>query len=113
MAELSPSAIPVPALDPALGLHPLYFAIPRDDTIYVKVVLESYECLGVTRTEDPFYSGDRCLVVLLLVPDFVAEAREVLAALAHATRIEFPEPSAAMLERLRCELLDGLEDSGR
>jgi hypothetical protein len=113
MTKLSPSEIPVPPIDPALGLHPLYFAIARNDTIYVKVVLESYECLGVTRTEDPFYPDDRCLVVLLLVPDFVEDARAVLAALSETMRIDFLEPSAEMVERLRHELLDDLHESER
>jgi hypothetical protein len=96
---------PVPAFDAELGLHPLYLSVSRLDAIYVKVVLESYECLCVTRTEDPFYGDDRCLIVLLLVSDFVELAREVIAALETRDPIEYPEPGADVLERLRRDLL--------
>ncbi len=56
---------------------PILLRIPRRDIAYVKFVIESYEGVAVTRTIEPA-SG---LVVVLAAPDFLADARRIVAAL--------------------------------
>ena len=80
----------LPPIDPDLGVHPLFLSIRRADAIYVKVILESYEGLGVTRTEQPHYEEDRALIVFLLVPDLADQARCLLSALRVEIDLRFP-----------------------
>jgi hypothetical protein len=77
--------------------------------IYLKLMLESYEGVGVARSEEPFYDGERALLVFLLVPDFFDVAERLLVHLENAVdlRREIVEPSR--LVRLRADLLGELE----
>ena len=56
---------------------PIYLHVPRREIAYVKFVIESYEGVAVTRTVDPAAG----LVVALVAPDFLADARRIVAAL--------------------------------
>jgi hypothetical protein len=56
---------------------PIQLRVSRRDIAYVKFVIESYEGVAVTRTVDPAAG----LVVALVAPDFLADARRIVAAL--------------------------------
>jgi len=106
--------MPAPTIPPCvedLGIHPVFFALTSEDSNYVKVVIESYDCIGVTRCHDNAYDSDRILLVLLLVPDMLAHAEALFAELCDAVRIEFIEPDEAMIASLRDDLLGELDDA--
>lgn len=56
---------------------PLLLRVPRAEVAYVKFVFESYEGVAVCRTLD----RHEALLVVLVVPDFLAQARAIVAAL--------------------------------
>lgn len=62
--------------DDVLGVYTLFFEIPRAETSYMRLVIESWEDFAVPRTLERFTPGDRTksLVVVMTVPDFVAPA---------------------------------------
>ena len=94
-------------VDPELGVLALFLSVPRKDLIAVKVLLESFEGIGVIRSQQPRYTPERSLIVMLLVPDFLDCARRLLAELSEMTAAEVVAPSAAMLAELKAELLGG------
>ncbi len=98
------SRLPIPALDSRLGLCPLFVTVPREKAVELKVLLESYECFGVARTEDAEFRPGRTLVALLLVSDFVADAMAMLESVAGELGLEPVEPAPELLARLRGEL---------
>jgi hypothetical protein len=55
--------------------------VPPAEIAYVKFIFESYEGIAVVRTLDPTV-GD---IVLLVAPDFAADARQILASLGLAS----------------------------
>lgn len=57
---------------------PILLRVPRHDIAYVKFVIESYEGVAVTRTLDPGAG----VVVAMVAPDFLADARRIVASLA-------------------------------
>jgi hypothetical protein len=57
---------------------PIFLALPPREIAYVKFVFESYEGVAVVRTLD----RRAALLVVLAAPDFEADARRVVAALA-------------------------------
>ena len=57
---------------------PIFVRVPREEIGYVKFIFESYEGIAVLRTLD----RHRGLVVVLAVPDFLDQARAVVASLA-------------------------------
>jgi len=57
---------------------PILLRVPRAEIAYVKFVFESYEGVAVCRTLD----RHEALIVVLAVPDFLAQARTITAALA-------------------------------
>jgi hypothetical protein len=57
---------------------PILLRVPRHEIAYVKFVIESYEGVAVTRTIDP----RAAVVVALVAPDFLADARRIVSALA-------------------------------
>jgi hypothetical protein len=59
-------------------VEPLFLHAPREEIAYVKFVFESYEDVAVTRTLD----RHAALLVLLVVPDFLPQARTIVRALA-------------------------------
>jgi hypothetical protein len=67
----------------------LCLSLPRREIAFVKFVFESYEGIAVTRTLD----RERALLALLVAPDFAADARRIVAALAPETGCEVvPRP---------------------
>ncbi|MGH7895469.1 MAG: DUF4911 domain-containing protein [Candidatus Binatia bacterium] len=58
-------------------VEPIFLSVPRREIAYVKFVFESYEGVAVTRTLD----RHAALLVILVAPDFMAQARTIVAAL--------------------------------
>jgi hypothetical protein len=61
-----------------LDVVPIRLRVPRHEIAYVKFVIESYEGVAVTRTVDP----RAAVVVALVAPDFLVDARRIVSALA-------------------------------
>ncbi len=96
-------------VDEQLGLCALFVSAPRRDLTYVKVVLESYEGVGVARTERPFLTQDRALLVLLLVPDFLDVARRLIKHFEAEVGLRIEVVDDTMREELRHDLLSRLD----
>ena len=62
----------------AADVIPIYLALPPREIAYVKFVFESYEGVALVRTLD----RHAATLVVLAVPDFEAEARAVIDAMA-------------------------------
>jgi hypothetical protein len=76
---------------------PIVLRVRRRDIAYVKFVIESYEGVAVTRTLDPAAAD----VVVLVAPDFLADARRIVAALAaEGACHEIPAPADAAVDWL-------------
>ena len=63
---------------PGADVEAIFLHVPREEIAYVKCVFESYEDVAVTRTLDRHAAH----LALLVAPDFVTEARTIVAALA-------------------------------
>ncbi len=59
------------------GIVPIYLRMTPADIAFVKFLFESYEGVGIVRTVD----RRAAIIVILVVPDFVAVARGILASL--------------------------------
>jgi hypothetical protein len=57
---------------------PIWLRVPRREIGYVKFVFESYEGVAIVRTWD----RHEAVLVVLAVPDFLADVHRVVAALA-------------------------------
>lgn len=74
---------------PSADVEPIFLRVPREEIGYVKFVFESYEDVAVTRTLD----RRAATLALLVAPDFVAQARAIVAALAAELPVrEIPRP---------------------
>ena len=60
-----------------MQLQAIYLATPPEHIAYIKFIFESYEEVGIIRTVD----RKQAVIVLLVVPDFAAVARDILGAL--------------------------------
>lgn len=63
---------------PGGDVEPIFLHVPREEIAYVKCIFESYEDVAVTRTLDRHAAH----LALLVAPDFLTEARRIVAALA-------------------------------
>ena len=61
-----------------MDVVPIYLRVPRREIAYVKFIFESYEGVAVCRTLDRY----EALLVALVVPDALAQARLIIEALA-------------------------------
>jgi hypothetical protein len=67
-----------------------YVRIRPEDIAYVKFIFESYETVGFLRTVDP----KAAVLMILIVPDFLAEGRGILEGLAKEVELErIPRPA--------------------
>jgi len=76
----------------AAGISPIYLRLPPADIAYVKFLFESYEGVGIVRTVDP----RAALIVVLVVDDFLAVAREIVRELCRTLACE--ETAAPAIE---------------
>ena len=58
-------------------VEPIFLSVPREEIAYVKFVFESYEGVAVVRTLDRHAAH----LVVLVAPDFEADARAVVRSL--------------------------------
>jgi hypothetical protein len=79
---------------------PIFLVVPRAEIGYVKFIFESYEGIAVLRTIDR-HQG---LLVVLAAPDFLAQARLVVAALAEEIDCREVEPPPALDDLLGPDL---------
>jgi hypothetical protein len=89
---------------PKLGVHVVFMSVSRKDEIFVRVVLECHEGVGVARAHDPAYSEERTLLSMLIVPDFAETARAMLADLAVDADLEFFPATPEWAEQVFREL---------
>ena len=92
----------------------IYFEIRTEDIAYVKFVIESYEGVGLIRTvlrQAQHGEGTRTLdrkkavIVVLIVEDFLADGRALLASLQNEINlIEIPRPADVGDDWLMTEL---------
>jgi len=95
--------------DDVLGVYTIFLDIPRAETVYVRLVVESWEDFAVPRTVERFTPGDpgRSLVVMLTVPDFLEPAVRGLARLCAEVGGFQVRSREDLRESLRRDLLGG------
>jgi hypothetical protein len=100
--------------DAALGVYTLFLDIPRAETSYVRLVVESWEDFAVPRTIERFAGGDpaRSVVVVMTVPDFVEPAARGLARLCAEVGGFQVRSRPDLREALRRDLLGDEDESG-
>ena len=59
---------------PSTHIHALYLRVAPADIAFVKFLFESYEDVGIVRTLD----RQTAIIVVLVVPDFLAVAQAIL-----------------------------------
>jgi hypothetical protein len=96
--------VPAFHFDEELEASTLFFSVPKKNAVWVRAILDSYETLGVVRSEDPELEGDRSLMVFISVPDMVGDSVPVFEELARLADVEFVRADARLLAQLRCEL---------
>jgi hypothetical protein len=106
-----PAFVQATAYDPALGVYAVFFTVARRDAVFVKLLLESYEGLGVVRTVERFYRPGVALQVMLAVPDMVDHLARVLDELAEWVEVRPVEAPAADRDALRADLLAELTEN--
>ena len=67
-----------PLADPKSTCHRIVFSVPTDEIAYTVMIVESWGHIAIPRTIDQ----TRGIMELLTAPDFIEEAREMVAALA-------------------------------
>lgn len=87
-----------------MGVHTLFFCVPRPQAVYAKGIIDSYAEIGVLRSQDPKFAPGTALMVLLVVPDFAAEAVTLMEGLAAEGGITFTDATPARLADLRRDL---------
>jgi hypothetical protein len=104
--------IELPPIEPSLGVHAVFLSTPREEVIYVKVLLESYEGVASYRTQNPEHEPGRALIAVLVAPDFARDATAVLEAIAATTGAVQHTAGAAELTGLQISLEPG-DEPGR
>ena len=89
-----------------MELIDIYLRVERADIALIKCVIESYEEFGIVRTID----NTKAIIVLLIVPDFIDEARAALESLRqHMDWHQVPRPTAYddwLMEKMHPETTD-------
>lgn len=92
-----------------MEVHELYLRVRRQDIAYIKFIVESYELLGIIRTVDP----REAVIVLLVLGDSLALARDVIEALSGEVPLEeIPRPAGLGDDWLLGELATVEPDDG-
>jgi hypothetical protein len=87
-----------------LDVEPIFLRVPREEIAYVKCVFESYDDVAVTRTLD----RHAALLVVLVAPDFLPTARDIVDALAAEARCREVARPSGMVDLLADEPERGL-----
>jgi hypothetical protein len=93
--------------DEALGVHAVFVAIPRAETVYFRLIVESWDGVAVERTMQRRFDADPSMsvVVVMAVPDFAGACARGLARLLPEVGGRQIEPSPELREALRRDLL--------
>jgi hypothetical protein len=82
-------------------MEAIYLETPSEHIAYIKLIFESYEEVGIIRTAD----RKRAVIVLLVVEDFIAVARDILESLKQEVPLaEIPPPANMSDDWLMAEL---------
>lgn len=79
----------MPDRSPEQRLIEVYLRVRPEDIAYIKFIVESYECVGFTRT----VNREDAVVGVYIVPDFAAEGERMLRSIAeeiHVARVPPP-----------------------
>ena len=106
-----PAHIPLPPLDPRLGVHVIFVSVPRAEVIFVKVLLESFEGVAAYRTQNAEHVPGRALIAVLAPPDFVDDTRRILAEIVETADVVAYAPTAADLTKLYADLFEPERDA--
>lgn len=98
--------IPLPPLDPRLGAHVIFVSVPREDVLFIKVSLESYEGVAAYRTQNAEHAPGRALIAVLTPPDFVEDARRILGEMRDSADVTAHAPTTQEIEQLYADLFD-------
>ncbi len=104
-----PGRLELPPVEPSLGVHVVFLSTPREEVIFVKVLLESYEGIASYRTQNPEHVPGRALIAVLVAPDFADDAASVLEEIVASTGAEPHTPEVDDLIGLQVSLEPGDE----
>jgi hypothetical protein len=82
----------------------VFLAVARADEIFVRVLLECHEGLGIARAHDTAFAEDRTLLTLLVVPDFVAPCARLLDDVYATADVEFHPAEQRWIREIEREL---------
>ena len=85
----------------------IFISVPREEVIFVKLLLESFEGIAAYRTQNAEHVPGRALIAVLAPPDFVNDTRAVLAEIAETADVVAHAPAPAELAKLYSDLFDG------
>ena len=92
--------------DDVLGVYTIFLSMPREETVYFRLVVEAWEDYGVPRTMERFYGGGSLtLLVVMAVPDYIGPCSRALARLAAEVDASQVPSSAELRAALRRDLL--------
>jgi len=103
---VDPLRIPLTPLDPRLGVHVLFISVPREEVIFVKVLLESFEGVAAYRTQDAEHLPGRALIAVLAPSDFVTDTRKILSEIIESANVVVHASTPEDLETLYSDLLE-------
>ena len=106
------SQIELPPIEPSLGVHVVFLSTPREEVIYVKVLLESYEGIASYRTQNSEHVPGRALIAVLVAPDFADDATAALQEIVASTGAVQHAAGPVELTGLQISLEPG-DESGR
>lgn len=94
--------------DAALGVYTLFLTVPRVETVYFRLVVESWEDFAVARTMQRFDPDDpsRSIVVVMAVAGYLAPCVKSLSRLAAEIGGRQVPATDALREALRQDILD-------
>ncbi len=102
-AAVTVGGVEVP-FDEELGVFCIFASVARPEVVVFKVLVESYEGLGIARSLDPAFEPGRALVCLLAVADFIDDTVALYRSLEGDYDLRVIEANEAMLEKARSDL---------
>lgn len=88
-----------------MHLQEIYLEIAPEHIAYVKFIFESYEEIGIIRTVD----RKKAIIVLLAMPDFVANAHQIIDSLKQDIPLaEIPRPADMTDDWFMLELAEAM-----
>lgn len=90
--------------DTELGVYCIFASVARPEVVTFKVLVESYEGIGIARSLDREFEPGRALVCLLAVADSIEATAALYAALEGDYDLRVIEGSEAMLSKARSDL---------